>query len=55
MTSIDTAGPKFLNPRSQRQLVSLRERFEVVRRGEIQRACGRLGSLSQTKERYRFA
>jgi glutamyl-tRNA reductase len=31
-------------------LVSLRERFEAVRRGEIQRVRGRLGNLSPDQE-----
>ncbi len=46
MTSIDTAGSQVSESEISATLVSLRERFEVVRRGEIQRACGRLGSLS---------
>ena len=46
MTSIETAGSQVSESEISATLVSLRERFEVVRRGEIQRACGRLGSLS---------
>jgi glutamyl-tRNA reductase len=46
MTSIDTAGSQASESEISATLVSLRECFEVVRRGEIQRVRGRLGSLS---------
>ena len=46
MTSIDTAGSQVSESEISATLVSLRERFEDVRRGEIQRVRGRLGNLS---------
>jgi len=46
MTSIDTAGSQTSESEISATLVSLRECFEAVRRGEIQRVRGRLGSLS---------
>jgi len=46
MTSIDTAGSQVSESEISATLVSLRERFEAVRRGEIQRVCGHLGNLS---------
>jgi len=46
MTSIDTAGSQASESEISATLVSLRERFEAVRRGEIQRVRGRLGNLS---------
>jgi glutamyl-tRNA reductase len=46
MTSIDMAGSQVSESEISATLVSLRERFEAVRRGEIQRVCGRLGNLS---------
>jgi glutamyl-tRNA reductase len=46
MTSIDMAGSQISESEISATLVSLRERFEAVRRGEIQRLCGRLGNLS---------
>jgi glutamyl-tRNA reductase len=46
MTSIDTAGSQVSESEISATLVSLRERFEAVRRGEIQRVHGRLGNLS---------
>jgi glutamyl-tRNA reductase len=46
MTSIDTAGSQASESEISATLVSLRECFEAVRRGEIQRVRGRLGSLS---------
>jgi glutamyl-tRNA reductase len=46
MTSIDTAGSQVSESDISATLVSLRERFEAVRRGELQRVCGRLGNLS---------
>lgn len=50
MTSIDTAGSQVSEPEISATLVSLRERFEAVRRGEIQRVRGRLGNLSPDQE-----
>ena len=46
MASIDTAGSHVVESEISATLVSLRERFEAVRRGEIQRVCGRLGNLN---------
>jgi glutamyl-tRNA reductase len=46
MTSIDTAGAQVSESEISATLVSLRERFEAVRRGELRRVCGRLGNLS---------
>jgi glutamyl-tRNA reductase len=50
MTSIDTAGSPIAQSEISAALVSLRERFEAVRRGEIQRVRGRLGNLSPDQE-----
>jgi glutamyl-tRNA reductase len=50
MTSIDTAGFQVSESEISATLVSLRERFEAVRRGEIQRVRGRLGNLSPDQE-----
>src|SRR5690349_15745262 len=46
MTSIDTAGAQDSESEISATLVSLRECFEAVRRGEIQRVRARLGKLS---------
>jgi|HubBroStandDraft_5_1064220.scaffolds.fasta_scaffold19456_2 glutamyl-tRNA reductase len=50
MTSNDTAGSQVSESEISSTLVSLRERFEAVRRGEIQRVRGRLGNLSPDQE-----
>ena len=50
MTTIDTAGSQISESEISATLVSLRERFEAVRRGEIQRVRGRLGKLSPDQE-----
>ena len=50
MTSIDTAGSQASESEISVTLVLLRERFEAVRRGEIQRVRGRLGNLSPDQE-----
>ena len=50
MTSIDTAGSPVSESEISATLVSLRERFEAVRRLEIQRVHGRLGNLSPDQE-----
>ena len=50
MTSMDTAGSQVSESEISATLVSLRERFEAVRRGEIQRVRGRLGNLSSDQE-----
>jgi glutamyl-tRNA reductase len=46
MTSINTAEQVAESEIISATLVSLQERFEAVRRGEIQRVRGRLGNLS---------
>ena len=46
MTSIDREGSAASASEISETLVSLRERFENVRRSEIQRMRGRLGNLS---------
>jgi glutamyl-tRNA reductase len=50
MTSIDTAGSQVSESEILATLVSLGERLEAVRRGEIQRVRGRLGNLSPDQE-----
>src|SRR5882724_7588659 len=50
MTSIDTAGSQVSESEISAALVSLRERFEAVRRDAIQRVRGRLGNLSADQE-----
>ena len=50
MTSIDTAASQVSESEISATLVSLRQRFEAVRRGEIQRVRGRLGNLSPGQE-----
>ena len=50
MTSIDTAGSQVSESEISATLVSLRERFEGVRRDVMQRARGRLGNLSSDQE-----
>ena len=46
MTGIDNEGSSVSASEISETLISLRECFEDVRRGEIQRVRGRLGSLS---------
>jgi glutamyl-tRNA reductase len=46
MTGIDMAGSQVSESEVSATLVSLRERFEAVLRGELQRVCGRLGNLT---------
>jgi glutamyl-tRNA reductase len=50
MSSIDTAGSQALQTEISATLVTLRERFEAMRRDEIQRVHGRLGNLSSTQQ-----
>ena len=50
MTSIDTAGSQVSESEISATLVSLRERFEGVRRDVMQRVRGRLGKLSVDQE-----
>jgi glutamyl-tRNA reductase len=50
MASIDTPAFPAFESEISATLVSLRERFEAVRCGEIQRVRGRLGNLSPDQE-----
>jgi glutamyl-tRNA reductase len=50
MTSINTGGSQVSETEILTTLLSLQERFEAVRRGEIQRVRRRLGSLSPDQE-----
>jgi glutamyl-tRNA reductase len=50
MTSMDAAGSQIAESEISATLVSLRERFETVRRAEIQRVRRRLGDLSPDQE-----
>ena len=50
MTSIDAAGSQVSESEISATLVSLRERFETMRRDAIQRVRGRLGNLSPDQE-----
>ena len=50
MTSINTAGSPVSESEISATLVSLRERFEAVRRDVMQRVHGRLGNLSADQE-----
>jgi glutamyl-tRNA reductase len=50
MISIDAAGSPVFESETSATLDSLRERFEAVRRDEIQRVRGRLGNLSLDQE-----
>jgi glutamyl-tRNA reductase len=50
MTSIDISGFQVSESEISATLESLRERFEAVRRGEIQRVRGRLRNLSPDQE-----
>ena len=46
VTSADGDSPPVLDSEVSGTIISLRERFEAVRRGEIHRVRGRLGNLS---------
>jgi glutamyl-tRNA reductase len=50
MTSIDKADPQVSESGISATLVSLRERFEGIRRDVMQRVRGRLGNLSTDQE-----
>jgi glutamyl-tRNA reductase len=50
MTSIDTAGSQVSESEISATVVSLRERFEAVRRDVMKRVRGRLGNLSSDQE-----
>jgi glutamyl-tRNA reductase len=51
MSSIDTAGSQVSESEISATLVSLRERFEGMRRDVMQRVRGRLGNLSTDQEK----
>jgi len=46
VTSAEVDSPPVLDSEVSETIISLRERFEAVRRGEIHRVRGRLGNLS---------
>lgn len=50
VTNIEVGGPRVLDSEVSGTIVSIRERFEAVRRGEIHRVRGRLGNLSSDQE-----
>ena len=50
MSSMDTAGSQVSEHEISSTLVSLRERFEAVRRDAIQGVRGRLGNLSADQQ-----
>ena len=51
MTSREVDSPRVLDSEVSGTIVSLRERFEAVRRGEVHRVRGRLGNLSPDQEK----
>jgi hypothetical protein len=50
VTSAEVDSPPALDSEVSETIVSLQERFEAVRRGEIHRVRGRLGNLSADQE-----
>ena len=50
VTNAEVDSPRVLDSEVSGTIVSLRERFEAVRRGEIHRVRGRLGNLSSAQE-----
>lgn len=50
MTCAEVGSPPVLDSEVSGTIVSLREHFEAVRRGEIHRVRGRLGNLSSDQE-----
>ena len=50
MTSVEVGSPAVLDSEVSGTIVSLRQRFEAVRRGEIHRVRGRLGNLTSDQE-----
>lgn len=50
VTSAEVDSPPVLDSEVSRMIVSLRERFEGVRRDVMQRVCGRLGNLSSEQK-----
>jgi glutamyl-tRNA reductase len=51
VTGEDVNSPRVLDSETLETIVSLRERLEAVRRGEVHRARGRLGNLSPDQEK----
>ena len=50
VTSAEVGSPAVLDSEVSGTIVSLRQRFEAVRRGEIHRVRGRLGNLTSDQE-----
>jgi glutamyl-tRNA reductase len=50
VASTEVNSPQVLDSEISETIVSLRERFEDVRRGEVHRVRGRLGNLSPDQE-----
>ena len=50
VNSAEVDSPPFLDSGVSGTIVSLREHFEAVRRGEVHRVRGRLGNLSSDQE-----
>jgi len=50
VTNTEVESPRVLDSEVSGTIVSLRERFEAVRRGEVHRVRGRLGNLSPDQE-----
>jgi glutamyl-tRNA reductase len=50
VTSAAVDSPPVLDSEVSGTIISLRERFEAVRRGEVHRVRGRLGNLSPDQE-----
>jgi glutamyl-tRNA reductase len=51
VTSAEVNSPRVLDSEISETIVSLRERFEAVRRGEVHRVRGHLGNLSLDQEK----
>ena len=51
MISTEVNSPRVLDSEISETIVSLRERLEAVRRGEVHRVRGRLGNLSPDQEK----
>jgi glutamyl-tRNA reductase len=51
VTSAVVDSPRVVDSKISETIVSLRERFEAVRRGEVHRVRGRLGNLSPDQEK----
>ena len=50
VSDLEVGSPRVLDSEVSGTIISLRERFEAVRRGEIHRLRGRLGNLSSDQE-----